>query len=216
MGSAYLAETWPWLQHHLNISLLAFQKLSGNLTRTCFPGSLLTSCFCSHPEIGSRKQTKTFIWTFQAFRIILFFSLKKEQYQWQLVFYFNPYCLPAPTVSFNRFGRPGPFGYVNGSASSTQQDALPSLCCIVLDGDEFCNRWWHIVRAPCGRVTRTGQCRRRLAVSPPNSSSSTVVVSAPLEGSEEGDNEEYWCPKSNSKRQVALPGANDFLIRNFM
>lgn len=75
-----LTEIWPWLQHHLNLSLLALQKLSGNLTRTCFPGSLLTSYFCSHPEIGSRKQTKTFIWTFQAFHIILFFSLKKEQY----------------------------------------------------------------------------------------------------------------------------------------
>lgn len=51
-----LTGTWLWLQHHLNISLLAFQKPAGNLTRTGFPGSLLTSCFCSHPEIGSKKQ----------------------------------------------------------------------------------------------------------------------------------------------------------------
>lgn len=73
-----LTESWPWLQHHLNISLLGLQKPTGNLTTTCFPGSPLTSCFCSHPEIGSRKQTKTFIWTFQAFCIILFFSLKNR------------------------------------------------------------------------------------------------------------------------------------------
>lgn len=51
-----LTETWLCFQHHLNISLLALQKPAGNLTRTGFPGSLLTSCFCSHPEIGNRKQ----------------------------------------------------------------------------------------------------------------------------------------------------------------
>lgn len=95
-----LIETWPWLQHHVNTSLLALQKAAGKQTRTCFPGSLLTSCFCSHPETGSGKQTKTFIWTLWAVCIIIFFTLKKNSTSDNRFFIsIHTACQPLPSAS---------------------------------------------------------------------------------------------------------------------